>query len=98
MTLKIPTRISTSLGDSSDAISMFNTAVTNGQARLAMEILIDIINGLANKIESLESVNPSAKSEPAAPQETVTRSTRKPVSKASSSKASDSDDEVSEDK
>jgi hypothetical protein len=38
-----------------DAITAFNTAVDNGQARMAMSILVDIINTFAEKIDALES-------------------------------------------
>jgi len=37
-----------------DAIEAFYTAVDNGQARLAMSILVDIIEAFAEKIEALE--------------------------------------------
>lgn len=38
-----------------DAIEAFNTAVDNGQARLAMSILVDIINAFAEKLDELTS-------------------------------------------
>jgi len=38
-----------------DAIEAFNTAVDNGQARMAMTILVDIVNTFADKIDELES-------------------------------------------
>jgi len=37
-----------------DAIRAFNVAVNNGQARLALQILTQVIDGLADKIEALE--------------------------------------------
>ncbi len=37
-----------------DALEAFYTAVDNGQARLAMSILVDIIVAFADKIEALE--------------------------------------------
>lgn len=37
-----------------DAIRAFNVAVNNGQARLALQILTQVINGLVDKIESLD--------------------------------------------
>lgn len=39
------------LGD--DAIDAFNMAVNNGQARLGMSILVDIINAFAEKLDEL---------------------------------------------
>lgn len=38
-----------------DAIRAFNVAVNNGQARLALQILTQVIDGLADKIESLDN-------------------------------------------
>jgi hypothetical protein len=54
-----------------DALEAFYTAVDNGQARLAMSILVDIIAAFADKIEALEEgssasdneVKPPAKEE-----------------------------------
>jgi hypothetical protein len=40
-----------------DALEAFYTAVDNGQARLAMSILVDIISAFADKIEALEEVS-----------------------------------------
>ena len=37
-----------------DALEGFYTAVDNGQARLAMTILVDVISAFANKIDALE--------------------------------------------
>ena len=37
-----------------NAITAFNVAVNNGQARLALQILSQVINGMAEKIEALE--------------------------------------------
>jgi hypothetical protein len=37
-----------------DALEGFYTAVDNGQARLAMTILVDVISAFAEKIDSLE--------------------------------------------
>lgn len=37
-----------------DAVKAFNTAVGNGQARLALEILVPIINSLAQASPSVE--------------------------------------------
>lgn len=41
------------LGD--DAVEAFRRSVTNGQARLAIEILVDIVDALVEKIDELES-------------------------------------------
>lgn len=38
-----------------DAVEAFNRSVENGQSRLALEVLVDVINGLISKIEELES-------------------------------------------
>lgn len=38
-----------------DAIRAFNVAVNNGQARLALQILTQVIDGLVDKIESFEN-------------------------------------------
>jgi choline kinase len=40
-----------------DALEAFYTAVDNGQARLAMSILVDIISAFADKIEALEEAS-----------------------------------------
>lgn len=37
-----------------DALEAFSTAVDNGQARLAISILVDIINAFAEKIDAIE--------------------------------------------
>ena len=37
-----------------DAIEAFNTAVDNGQARLAMSILVDVINAFNEKFDELD--------------------------------------------
>lgn len=37
-----------------DALEAFATAVDNGQARLAISILVDIVNTFADKIDALE--------------------------------------------
>ena len=38
-----------------NAQEAFNLAVGNGQARLALEVLVDLINGMADLIQDLES-------------------------------------------
>jgi len=50
----IPSETAKSSRYGEDAIEAFYTAVDNGQARLAMSILVDIIEAFAEKIEALE--------------------------------------------
>lgn len=38
-----------------DAVEAFGRSVENGQSRLALEVLVDVIDGLISKIEELES-------------------------------------------
>lgn len=53
-----------------DALEAFYTAVDNGQARLAMSILVDVVQAFAEKIEALEeSDNPVAEVKPPAKEE-----------------------------
>jgi len=53
----IPSEIAKSSRYGEDALEAFYTAVDNGQARLAMSILVDIIEVFAEKIEALENSN-----------------------------------------
>ena len=48
-----PIRNSKELQICEDALEAFYTAVDNGQARLAMSILVDIVEVFAEKIEAL---------------------------------------------
>lgn len=48
-----------------DAIEAFYTAVNNGQARLAMSILVDVISGFNEKFDELdEKLNPNQEIKP----------------------------------
>jgi hypothetical protein len=53
----IPSEIAKSSRYGENALEAFYTAVDNGQARLAMSILVDIIEVFAEKIEALENSN-----------------------------------------
>jgi len=53
----IPSEIAKSSRYGEDALEAFYTAVDNGQARLAMSILVDVIEVFAEKIEALENSN-----------------------------------------
>jgi hypothetical protein len=55
MGLKFKTKVDTRLGDSNDAMSLLKTAINNGQARLAMEILIDVLDGIVEVLEKNEA-------------------------------------------
>jgi hypothetical protein len=37
-----------------DALAAFEQSVGNGQARLAVEVLVDVINALVDKVDELE--------------------------------------------
>jgi hypothetical protein len=54
MSFKIPTKLNIALADKEDAVRTFKTVVNNGQGRLALEVLLDIVDGLVSKIEDLE--------------------------------------------
>jgi hypothetical protein len=54
MSFKIPTKLNIALADKEDAVRTFKTVVNNGQGRLALEVLLDIVDGLVAKIEDLE--------------------------------------------
>jgi hypothetical protein len=53
MTLKFKTKIDTRLGDSNDAMAILKTAVNNGQARLAMEVLVDVLDGIVDTLSTI---------------------------------------------
>lgn len=55
MSFKIPTKLNIALADKQDAVRTFKTVVNNGQGRLALEVLLDIVDGLVAKIEELEA-------------------------------------------
>jgi osmotically-inducible protein OsmY len=48
-----------------DALAAFEQSVGNGQARLAIEVLVDVINALVDKVDELEEkMSAPKKSEP----------------------------------
>lgn len=51
--MKIESEVARQSRYGDDAIEAFNTAVDNGQARLAMSILVDIVNAFAEKFDEL---------------------------------------------
>lgn len=51
----IPSEVAKNSRYGEDALEAFYTAVDNGQARLAMSILVDIVDAFAEKIEALEN-------------------------------------------
>lgn len=55
-----------------DAVAAFKTAVENGQARLALDVLESIIPALIERIEALENVE-AAKPSPSAQAKKVTK-------------------------
>jgi transcription termination factor NusB len=47
-----------------DAHEAFVNSVGNGQARLALEVLVDLVNGIISKLEEIEeSINPKISEE-----------------------------------
>lgn len=82
MTLKFKTKIDTRLGDSNDAMAILKTAINNGQARLAMEVLVDVLDGMVHVLntitgdqsqdrdakESLNAIAPNITTEPSVPE------------------------------
>lgn len=47
-----------------DAHEAFVNSVGNGQARLALEVLVDLINGIVDKLEELDlKINPSVEAQ-----------------------------------
>jgi uncharacterized protein YfcZ (UPF0381/DUF406 family) len=52
--MKIESRVAEATKYSSDALEAFYTAVDNGQARLALLILVDVIEVFADKLDELE--------------------------------------------
>ena len=54
--MRIESEVSKAARFGEDAIDGFNTAVNNGQARLAMSILVDIINAFNEKFDELDEV------------------------------------------
>lgn len=92
-----------------DAHEAFVNSVGNGQARLALEVLVDLINGMIEKIEELEEIvspTPSEKIELVeetnveVPQETVVEvvSVEEPVIEEPKPKSKTSKPEASPEK
>lgn len=55
--MKINSASAEAIGYGSDAVKAFNQAVENGQARLALYVLVDIVDVLIEKIEQLEQAS-----------------------------------------
>ena len=55
--MKINSEVSKLARFGEDAIEGFNTAVENGQARLAMSILVDVINAFDEKFDDIDEKN-----------------------------------------
>lgn len=65
-----------------DAVKAFTSAVNNGQARLAMEILVPIIQQIASSIITEDESDPTKHESTNAPSETVKApSVKKPARK-----------------
>lgn len=59
--MRIESEVSKAARFGEDAIEGFNTAVNNGQARLAMSILVDIINAFDERFDEIqEALAPKA--------------------------------------
>jgi outer membrane biosynthesis protein TonB len=54
MTLELKTDIDIPYLDTEDAFEIFETVVQNGQTRLALEVLVDIMVSLLNKVNELD--------------------------------------------
>ena len=52
--IEITTEALRSYARTEDAVKAFNMTVANGQTRLALQVLVDIINSLVEKVEELE--------------------------------------------
>lgn len=52
--IEITTEALRSYARTDDAIEAFNMTVANGQTRLSLQVLVDIVNTLVEKIEELE--------------------------------------------
>lgn len=69
--MKIESEVARQSRYGEDAIEAFNTAVDNGQARLAMSILVDIVNAFADKIDELTEADAIIVNQDIKPAETV---------------------------
>lgn len=54
MAIDLKTDISLPYVDSEDAFDLFTTVVENGQTRLALEVLVDILVAVLNKVNELD--------------------------------------------
>jgi len=62
--IEISTEALKAYARTNDAIEAFNMTVANGQTRLALQVLVDIVNVLVDKIEELEDkINLSTKND-----------------------------------
>jgi hypothetical protein len=52
--IEITTEALKSYARTDDAVEAFNMTVANGQTRLSLQVLVDIVNTLVEKIEELE--------------------------------------------
>lgn len=84
--MKIESEVAKASRYGDDALEAFNTAVDNGQARLAMTILVDVINAFADKIDELESAAFAAVEEIVKPQEVVEIKKEEPKQKTQATK------------
>jgi hypothetical protein len=57
--MKIKSTVAEATKYSSDALEAFYTAVENGQARLALLILVDVIEEFADRFDALEIAAPN---------------------------------------
>lgn len=57
--MKIKSTVAEATKYSTDALEAFYTAVENGQARLALLILVDVIEEFANRFDALEIAIPN---------------------------------------
>ena len=55
--IKLSNQVHVNYGRTDDAVQAFKLAIGNSQARLALEILSDIIDGLVSAIEDIESAS-----------------------------------------
>jgi bacterioferritin (cytochrome b1) len=52
--IEITTEALKSYARTDDAVEAFNMTVANGQTRLSLQVLVDIVNTLVEKIDSLQ--------------------------------------------
>ena len=54
MTIDFKTNIKLPYANTEDAFELLETVVNNGQTRLSLEVLMDVLVGMINKIEELD--------------------------------------------